>query len=99
MNKAKTATKPKRRRNKKKTRERVLGALFVLLILLALAVAVDYILFHFGMPPLFAIETAGEDCTEHIGLLYLVSDYSDREPERALEWDWIWQKFRITRVD
>ena len=73
--------------------------LFVLLIFLALAIAVDYILFSFQVLPIFAVKSPSENGTEHIGLIYVVSDYSESDPDRPLSWDWIWNRFRITRVE
>ena len=89
----------KRRRSKGKIKERVVSVLFVLLIFIALAIAFDYILFSFKKPPLFAVKTPGAGCTEHVGLIYIVSDYQQTDANRPLEWEWIWNKFHIVRVD
>lgn len=67
---------------------RVVGFLFVILILLAVAITFDYILFAFHKTPVFAVKVEEEAATEHVGLIYVVT-----EAGTDLKWDWIWQKF------
>ena len=66
----------------------VVGFLFVILILLAVAVSFDYILFAFHRTPVFAVKAVEAEKTEHIGLVYVVT-----ESGQDLTWDWIWAKF------
>lgn len=96
MSKAKSAPKragkranPVKKKKRSSFQSKATALLFVLLILIAVAITMDFVLYKFGVAPICAVETAAEGGgTEHIGLLYTVTERAG-EP---LRWEWIWQK-------
>ena len=81
----------KKRRRKRSFMEVVVEFLFVLTVLFACSVAADYILFAFGKTPVFAATLPKEEHTEHVGLIYVVT-----QSDEGLSWEWIWNKLLVS---
>lgn len=78
----------KRKAPKKSLVSRMASLLFVIAVLLGVLIIFDYVLFSFGRVPLFSVTEQDEAGTEHIGLVYVVTE----DEAGTLAWHWIWNK-------